>query len=195
MRPLFIALACMLLLSSGGHLRAATQVSEGSDAPDDDAQTPPWWRGPFEEDVCLVSVDRTSETDPSDQELRGLRLAWRCWQDEYDDMIGIGAGGFYLGAKEGKEQQVVDLGMELSLLNIAAGPVRFGPRIRLGLEHRDSEPHRGIGGVSSVGFQVVVWLGKRFQLGVLADREFGFESGTRDQLAFSVRFGVMSTPR
>ena len=193
LRSVPLLFLCVVLTQGGDQLCAEPADDPDGQETNEEEQTQPWWRGTFGKEISLVSIDRTIETDPSDEDLRGVRLAFRSWQDYYDDMLGMGGGGFYLGKKEGREQDVIDLGVELSLMNIAAGPVRFGPRFRLGLEHRDSEPHRGTGGVGAVGFQIAVWLGRRIQIAVLWDREFGFESGTRNQLAFSFRFAVMSS--
>lgn len=174
----------------------ADEVNE----PEDEEEVPqaepekPWWRGPFGEDVTLISVDRTRETDPSGERLRGIRFALRMWQDEYDDLAGIVGGGYYLTIKEGKTRKIFDAGVELHLFNTAVGPVRLGPRLRLGLEYRDDEPDQGIGGVFAIGWNVAVWLNKRIQLAIMADREFGFPSGTRNQIGFSFRIGINSTP-
>jgi hypothetical protein len=189
-----LILVSIAALGAGSTAFGADEAGQSADPADQSAQSRAWWRGPFGEEVSLLSVDRTSEAGPVDRDLRGLRVAYRFWQDEYEEMLGIASGGYYLGVKNGGNRRVLDAGAELVFWNMALGPARFGPRVRLGAEYREDEPGRGVGAVVSGGFQVAFWLSKRILVSVFAEREVGSHSGTRNQLAFSFGVGVARTP-
>jgi hypothetical protein len=189
-----LILASIVALGAGSPILVADEGGVSGDPADPSTQSPAWWRGPFGEEISLLSIDRTSEPGVVDRDLRGLRVAYRFWQDEYDSMLGIASGGYYLGVKDGGSQRVLDTGAELVFWNMALGPARFGPRVRFGAEYREDEPGRGVGAVVSGGVQVAFWLSKRILVGVFADREVGSHSGTRNQLAISFGFGVARTP-
>src|SRR5262245_42891870 len=172
------------VISMARELRQA----EAPDTPG--APSTPWWHGTFNEEIQLVAADRTWGNGEPDENLRGLRLTYRMWQDQYDDMLGISSGGYYLGMKRGDDQEVVDAGAELIFFNFALGPVRLGPRLRIGGEYRDEAPGQGLGAVVSGGFQVACWLTKHVQVAALAEREAGSHSGTRDQFGVSIGVAV-----
>jgi hypothetical protein len=140
----------------------------------------------------MVWVEATRETDPSGIRLEGLRLSWAVISGSDDDFGPMGMS-LYLDHRIGDDQRVTGSGLQLLLPYLpvgSQGSVAVGLRFKLGIEHRSSAPDDGFGRVAGIGAELGVWAGTRIQFVLMVDREFGFSSGTRNQVAAGVRFGV-----
>jgi hypothetical protein len=89
----------------------------------------------------------------------------------------------WLAAQSDEGQRVIGVGGEATrFLGFGRGPVRFGPRLTLGLEHRRRDPDAGLAGFLGVGLEVGTWIGRRALVAVSFDREIGFPADSRNQL-------------
>lgn len=143
-------------------------------------------------DQRMVWIEGTRETDPSGIRLEGVRLSWGMISGGSDCMGPMGIA-FYLDHKTGDYQRVTGSGLQLLMPYVpigSQGVAAAGLRFKLGIEQRHSAPDKGIGGVAGVGIEVGVWIGHRAQVALMVDRDFGFPSGTRNQVARGLRFGV-----
>jgi hypothetical protein len=165
-------------------------VEQPPESTDCRAQDPPcgWIHGPLYEGLFLYSLAYTREPDQSGEELRGFTIGAGPYDGEPNEFWGSLAGGLWLSAQHVLSQEIYGAGFELAP-QIPIGPVSLGCRYKLGLEYRTSEPDEGFGGMASVGGEFGIWIGRRVQLVVAADREFGFPSGTSNRVQWMIRFG------
>jgi len=134
----------------------------------------------------IYGLAYVEEEEPDGTRLQGVSLLWSNWDETVDFNGGL---GWYLSWQEGGQQTIWGGGFEATWLPwVPQAPVRFGPRLRLGLEHRRSAPDDGLGGMAAVGLELGVWIGDRFQIVVIADREWPFHADARTQLGISLRY-------
>ncbi len=124
------------------------------------------------------------ETDPGGPDLEGWRVATGLW-----DEIGGYKIALYMMSETGGDQDVYGIGADLMLYPPWKNPVRIGfPLVRLGIEHRSSDPQDGIGGIFGIGTEVGLWVDQSWQISATVIREFGFPSGTRDEVGINIRW-------
>ncbi len=124
------------------------------------------------------------ETDPGGSRLEGWRVATGLW-----DEIGGYKIALYMMGETGDDQSVYGVGADLMLYPPWKNPLRIGfPLVRLGIEHRSSDPQDGLSGIFGVGTEVGLWIGKSWQVSATVIREFGFPSGTRDEVGINIRW-------
>lgn len=118
--------------------------------------------------------------------LRGVSLLWSSWDETVDLSGGL---GWYLSWQEGGDRTIWSGGFEMTWLPwVPAAPVRFGPRLRLGLEHRDSAPDEGTAGVAAAGLELAFWMSDSIQLALCGDYEWPFQADSRAQFGVGLRF-------
>ena len=126
------------------------------------------------------------EDEPGETRLRGVSLLWSGWDETVDFSGGL---GWYLDWQNGGQQTIWGGGFEATWLPwVPEAPVRFGPRLRLGLEHRRSLPDEGLSGMAAAGLELGFWIGDHFQLALIADREWPLHTEARTQLGVSLRY-------
>jgi hypothetical protein len=185
-RPRMPALLLLACLPFG----AAGAVDEEDAVPAADSRVLEMARPRYEWGPHAVSriygLSYVEEDEPDGSDLRGLGLLWSSW----DETVTMSGGlGWWLAWQEGEGQTIWDGGFEMTWLPwVPHGPVRFGPRLRIGLQHRSEEPDAGLSGIAAAGLELAVWLGDRFQVAVMADQEWPFEAGDRTQVGFSLRY-------
>jgi hypothetical protein len=145
--------------------------------------------GPGEESR-VFSLEALSGDDPGGVPLQGFRGAWG--SQEEDEIFGrVGLWGAY---QHGDDQSVTSAGMEVGAPMLPLGPVRLGPRFRLGLESRSAPPDDGLAALAGIGLEIGFWFGRHVQLAVAWDRDFGFPSGTRDVTGIALRWAHVPGP-
>jgi hypothetical protein len=195
--PALLALAAAPLSASG---EPADPVVPAVAQPADDAAAglpaaaprvlqrarPRWEWGPHAVSR-IYGLAYIGEDEPDDgPRLHGVSLLWSSWDETVDLSGGL---GWYLSWQEGGDQTIWSGGFEMTWLpRVPVAPVRFGPRLRLGLEHRDSAPDEGLGGVAAAGLELAFWMGDSFQLALLGDYEWPFHAGSRVQVGLALRF-------
>lgn len=126
------------------------------------------------------------DDEPGDTRLRGVRLLWSSWDETVDFSGGL---GWYFSWQDGGRQTIWGGGFEMTWLPwVPVAPVRFGPRVRLGLQQRDVPPDDGLGGMAAAGLELGVWIGDHLQVALIADREWPFHAQARTQFGFSLRY-------
>ena len=164
----------VLLLLFNGASATAAQESRPSDGESGETTECPWWS-------CLHGgVDRTVSIARTREGEVGGRLSYGFWNEE-EFVFGINA---FVEDTNSENGDLWRAGIALTAPVIGPlGPVRIGPRIRLGV-------HGGPGGhmhaLASVGGEIALWLGSHCQLAATADRNF--YGDTTNQVAFEVRF-------
>jgi len=148
------------------------------------AEYPAWWRH-VEHEMALVTVDALLEDDPGGQELQGIRLAVGEW-DETGDFSGRAL--MSLSYAEGDGQRLIRSEANVGLVLLFVGPVRALPTFGAGLEYRGAGPDAGLAFLLDIGFEVAVWLPGNWQVAASIQRNFGFPSGTRNEVAFAIRY-------
>lgn len=94
----------------------------------------------------------------------------------------------WLAAQSDEGQRVIGIGGEATrFLGFGRGPVRFGPRLTLGLEHRRRDPDAGLAGFLGIGLEAGTWIGRRALVAVTFDREIGFPADSRNQFQVLIR--------
>ena len=97
----------------------------------------PW--GPHAEST-VYALSYIEEDEPDGTRLQGISLLWSSWDETVDFSGGLGV---WLSAQKGDSQTVIGAGAEVTLYPwVFQAPVRFGPRFRLGVEHRRRDPDR-----------------------------------------------------
>jgi hypothetical protein len=197
-RPARLACALAVVLAGQAFATGAARADEGAgpeerpaDAPAEEESAEPapyrFWLGPRDSLQGLISITRTRERDPGGEVMRGLKLGLGPWA-EIPGVGGLRAFG-WLSARRGDEQRVIGAGVTAGYFMTYVGPFRIYPHAKIGLEHRRRAPHDGFGGLAGVGVEVAFWAGEHWQIAVTADRNFGFPSGTRNQVGIALRFG------
>lgn len=134
----------------------------------------------------IYGLAYVEEDEPDGTRLRGVSLLWSSWDETVDFNGGLGG---YLSWQDGGQQTIWGGGFEATWLPwVPQAPVRFGPRLRLGLEHRRIAPDDGLGGLAAAGLELGFWIGDRFQIAVIADREWPFHAAARTQIGISLRY-------
>ena len=124
------------------------------------------------------------ETDPGGPSLEGWRVATGLWDETGGYKVAL-----YMMGETGDDQDVFGIGADLMLFPPWKNPLRIGfPLVRLGIEHRSSDPQDGISGIFGIGTEIGLWIGKSWQVSATVVREFGFPSGTRDEVGINVRW-------
>lgn len=195
--PVLLALASAPLMAAGEPADAvAPEVAEPAvgeataDAAADsralELARPRWEWGPHAVSR-IYGFDYVEEGDADDgPRLRGVRLLWSSWDETVRFSGGI---GWYLSWQEGGDQTIWGGGFEMTWLPwVPVAPVRFGPRLRLGLQHRSRPPDEGLEGLAAFGLELGVWIGDGFQLALFVDREWPFHSEALTQVGISLRF-------
>ena len=188
MSHLRFALTATLIVTLLG-VSMVVAAEENADACEQEDPPCGWTWGPISEERILFSIERTGETDPGGEYLRGFKAGFGTW-DETESEFGGGAGTYWLAFKQGDNLKVYGMGVDAGLLIIPLGPVRVFPRLKVGLEYRADPPDSGPTGLVGMGVEFGVWLGRGLELAVIADRDFGFPSGTRNQVGFVLRIGI-----
>lgn len=118
--------------------------------------------------------------------LRGVSLLYSSW----DETVSFSGGfGWFLSWQDGGGQTIWDGGLEMTWLPwVPKAPVRIGPRLRLGLQHRRSDPDEGFGGLAAAGVELAFWLGDGFQIALLAEHEWPFPADDRTRVGLALRF-------
>src|SRR6266571_3328225 len=141
--------------------------------PTEERKTRRIW-GPAET-VSFWSGAVTRSIDGDGSRLRGFCVAREIFDEAEADM----GGG----------QTVVRAGFNYRATLLKAGPVRVAPRFALGIEGRRHSPDAGVDGLVAGGLDLGVWLSETVQLGLFADRDFGFRSPTRNEVGVVLRIG------
>ena len=142
----------------------------------------PW--GPHAEST-LYGFSYIEEDEPDGTRLQGISLLWSSWDETVDFSGGLGV---WLSAQTGDSQTVIGAGAEVTLYPwVFQAPVRFGPRFRLGVEHRRRDPDDGFGGLFAIGVEGAIWIGGSFQIALTIDREMSFPAEDRTQFGLSFR--------
>ncbi|HYV20812.1 MAG TPA: ankyrin repeat domain-containing protein [Verrucomicrobiae bacterium] len=184
MRNLIVAALVSLVIAGGG---AMADPQDPAKRPDHSVAPEPF--GPGDESR-VFTVEGLSGDDPDGVSLQGLRGGYGLHaEDEY-----IGRVGFWGAYQRGEGQTVASGGAEVGFPMLPWGPVRIGPRFRLGLEHRAAPPDDGLAALAGIGFEVGLWFGRHVQLAVAWDRDFGFPSGTRDVTGIALRWAHVPGP-
>jgi len=165
--------------------------ADGSEPPEVRAE--PWWLGPREEERLVFSIDRLTTVDPSGESLHGIRLMGGTWDEPVGDMLYGGRGLFWARYLEGRDQRTVGAGFDGGVILFPFGPGRLLVTFGLGLQHRGQPPQQGYEGVGDLGVEVAFWLGKKWNLGVSAERNFCFSSGTHNVVGFELRWAPKVT--
>jgi hypothetical protein len=185
LRYISMAVLVMSLLGSP----TAAETDEDPDPCKHDDPPCGWAWGPISEERIVFSVERTRGMDPGAEYLRGFKLGFGKW-DETSSEFGGGAGIYWLAFERGDSLDVYGVGVDANVLMIPIGPVRIGPRLKVGLEYRAAAPDNGLTGLVGMGIDCGVWLGRGVELAVVAGREFGFPSGTQNRVGFVFRLAV-----
>ncbi len=193
--PALVVLACLPLSASevGGETSPALKEppveaavegrADGSRAPDRARPRSAW--GPHAESR-IYGLSYVEEDEPDGTRLQGISLLWSSWDETVDFNGGL---GWWVAWQDGGGQTIYSGGFEATWLPwVPQAPVRFGPRFRLGLEHRRSDPDEGFGGLAAGGVELAFWIGDSFQIAVIADREWPFRAAARTQLGLALRF-------
>lgn len=146
-----------------------------------------WWLGPRDSLQGLISIGRTRERDPGGEVMRGLRLSLGPWAEIPE--LGAFRAFAWLSARRGEEQRVVAAGVTAGMFMTYIGPFRVYPHLKIGIEHRRRSPDEGLAGLGGVGLEAALWIGRHWQIAASADRNFGFPSGTRNQVGIELRWG------
>jgi len=142
--------------------------------------------GPHAESRIYGLAYVEEEDEPGNTRLRGVSLLWSNWDETVDFNGGL---GWYLSWQDGDRQTIWGGGFEMTWLPwVPEAPVRFGPRLRLGLEHRASLPDDGLSGMAAAGLELGFWIGDHLQLALIADREWPFQADARTQFGISLRY-------
>jgi len=151
--------------------------------PTEERKTRRIW-GPAET-VSFWSGTVTRSIDGDGSRLRGFCVAREIFDEAEADM----GGGLWASTETGGGQTVVRAGFNYRATLLKAGPVRVAPRFALGIEGRRHSPDAGLDGLVAGGLDLGVWLSETVQLGLFADRDFGFRSPTRNEVGVVLRIG------
>ncbi len=185
-----LLLSSLVLLGFRNCLAFADPPQGDAPAPDDNDNPP--ITGLLSEERALITVERIQEVDAKEVQLRGLRLSTGSWDETECDFNGYGLLSVEIA--QGGSQRILRGGLTTGLMLFAIGPIRFSPRLGLQIQYRGEEPHAGIGGEFVLGVELAAWVAKKWQVAVVADRDFGFPSGTRKQFAVALRWAPRRLP-
>lgn len=119
-------------------------------------------------------------------DLDGVRVSFVAFSRGRSSKYGF-VGSWYAEWKESPRQEILEGGLEIAIPHFTFSRVGFGPRVRAAIQERAEPPHRGTDVVVGAGLEVGVWLSRRAQLALLADRSVGFEGGTRSSYSLNLR--------
>jgi hypothetical protein len=162
---------------------AVEESANESRAPDRARPRSAW--GPHAESR-IYGLSYIKEDEPDGTRLQGISLLWSNWDETVDFNGGL---GWWVAYQDGGGQTIYSGGFEATWSPwVPRAPLRFGPRFRLGLEHRRSDPDEGFGGLAAAGVELAFWIGDSLQIAVIADREWPFRAEDRTQFGVALRF-------
>ncbi len=189
--PALVVLACLPLAAAGAPpetrpaVEVAAQAVPAADSRALDRARPRSAWGPHAESR-IYGLSYVEEDEPDGTRLQGISLLWSSWDETVDFSGGL---GWWVAWQDGGRQTIYSGGFEATWLPwVPQAPVRFGPRLRLGLEHRRSDPDDGFGGLAAAGVELAFWIGDSLQIAVIADREWPFRAEDRTQFGVALRF-------
>ncbi len=134
-----------------------------------------------------IAAGWVREQDPgAGRDLEGVHLGFVAFSRGKESSWGF-VGSWYAEWKESRDQEVVEMGVDVSVPYFEFARVGVGPRFRLGVQERAEPPHRGTDGVAGAGLEVGVRLSRRAHLAVFAERSTGFEAGARTSYGAMLR--------
>ena len=149
-----------------------------------------WLWGAMHEELGYFSVSRTRENDLGGEYLRGVTVGHGVTGDSLTK-FGRFSAGLWLSGQKAENLEIFGIGIDLSIPRFALGPARIAPRFQAGLEYRTSDPHQGLASLLSVGGEFGLWIGRRVQVAVTADREFNLPGGTSNRVGFVFRIHAL----
>ena len=153
----------------------------------------PWKLGPRDQERMVFSLDRVTTVDASGETLRGFRVSGGTWDEPNGDMLYGGRGLFWARFLGGETQRMYGAGFDGGVILFPLGPTRVLFLFGLGVQHRRDPPARGYEGKGSIGAEVACWIGRKWNVAISAERDFGFSSGTRNAIGIELRWAPKVT--